>query len=64
MPNWKLGYRKILNFTQIEILEEKKSIATLFGIFEEPPHGRISDLLTHLIKKCYADIGTTRVNAL
>ena len=53
-----------MNFTQIEVLEKKKLIATLLGIFEESPHGRISDLLTHLIKKRYADIGTTRVIVL
>ena len=43
----------------MEVLEKKKLIATLLGIFEDSPHGRISDILTHLLKKCYEDIGTT-----
>ena len=50
-----------MNFTQIEVLDKKKFITTLFGVFEESLHDRISDLLTHLIKNCYTDIGTTRV---
>jgi len=52
---------KFFNFTQIEGLEKKKLIATLFGLFEESPHGWISDLLIHFIKNCYADIAMTRV---
>ena len=60
--NWVIA--KFSNFTQIKVLEKKQLVATLFGVFEESPHDRISDLLTHLIKKCFADIATIRVIVL
>ena len=33
----------------------------IFGVFEEFPHSRMSDLSIHTIKNCNAYIGTTRV---
>ena len=52
---------KFSNFTQIEDLEKKKWIATLFGICEECPYSQLSDSSIYIIKKCNTDIGITRV---